>query len=542
MENLFFPTFNSGRAKQVDMFKRNPTGGRGSDTNHPAYKKSIFATVAAEYSIGEVLLGSAYRGLLLTRSEADIDLNQIKSLPDSPNAFPEELGGPDLWHILLEQEDGGLASPVRGGQKSQHFPQLMPLVPPIAYYACVLGKVRSRWNPANLLLHVIGAGLGELEGKKLVQRLGKALDIEKDEDIFARFVFRAFKPNVQLPMQPPYAFLSLTSDQLRGFRGQTTNPALLRSPAERFCLDLEAVLDIKKRLTRRQWTVLLEALLRIGLATHVLWVCHINTIFWDLALSVLEGGAVPGEQEIEALLWQSHRSKKALLEFGYRADLPIKKLIEQYAYARFGINLLLYLLEDAGCSWSRDRIIGYSSVAGTPAPRGIRIFLEHLAANRSALDNESLTHGGISAAHWLRGTCLDILEEKRDLAKCDSGFTNNLLEFTRHVLGQVQTDNVEKISYDQAFLLANISGRKGRYQWITQPGPAMLISLVHACCYAQGSVPASIEDFRSHLADYGLRVPTGELAKGKVGADLASLGLVVDSPDAAGGRLLVDPF
>jgi hypothetical protein len=45
-----------------------------------------------------------------------------------------------------------------------------------------------------------------------------------------------------------------------------------------------------------------------------------------------------------------------------------------------------------------------------------------------------------------------------------------------------------------------------------------------------------------HLADYGLHAPAGELAGGQVGTDLEKLGLVVDSPDAAGGRLLVAPF
>jgi hypothetical protein len=55
-------------------------------------------------------------------------------------------------------------------------------------------------------------------------------------------------------------------------------------------------------------------------------------------------------------------------------------------------------------------------------------------------------------------------------------------------------------------------------------------------------MPVSLADFRSHLAEYGLHVPAGELIGGKTGHDLAMLGLVVDSPDAAGGRLLVPPF
>src|SRR6266566_6978981 len=177
---------------RVEEFLDDPTGRGRGERNHPSYDNSILATVAPEYSIGEVLLGSAYRGLLLMRAERDVDLEKIDGLPD---IFSHDLGGPGLWRTLLKQEQGGLASPVRGGQKTIRLPQLMPLVPQIAYHACVLGRVRSRWNPWNLLLHVIGGGLGEIKGKELIKRLGDSLRVEEDEDNFARFVARAFNPS-----------------------------------------------------------------------------------------------------------------------------------------------------------------------------------------------------------------------------------------------------------------------------------------------------------------------------------------------------------
>lgn len=70
----------------------------------------------------------------------------------------------------------------------------------------------------------------------------------------------------------------------------------------------------------------------------------------------------------------------------------------------------------------------------------------------------------------------------------------------------------------------------------------MLVMLVHACCAANPSIPVSLDDFRQRLGEYGLHVPAGELVDGKTGRDLARLGLVIDSPDAAGGLLLVPPF
>jgi hypothetical protein len=130
-------------------------------------------------------------------------------------------------------------------------------------------------------------------------------------------------------------------------------------------------------------------------------------------------------------------------------------------------------------------------------------------------------------------------EELRALALCDSGYTKNLFEFARHSLGQVWAKQADQRSYDLAYLIAFSGERKPQ---LVQPGPAMLVVLVHACCAANPSIPVSLDDFRRHLSEYGLHVPAGELVDGKTGRDLAMLGLVVDSPDAAGGRLLVRPF
>jgi len=260
-------------------------------------------------------------------------------------------------------------------------------------------------------------------------------------------------------------------------------------------------------------------------------------------LSAASGNPLPSEIEIEANLWQSHRDTNSFLEFGHNADLLIRRLLEKYVHARFGLNLLFCLLEAAGRPWLPTQAVGYSRTVGISAPSAIKLFLEHVSNSRTILDAASISYGGASVSQWLPATCAALLEEHSSLAKCQSGFTSNILEFARYSLGQVETEDPEKKSYDQAYLLANLAGgRRRKPLWVTQPGPAMLISLVHACCHAQGDIPATTEDFRSHLADYGLRVPTGELATGRVGTDLENLGLVIDSPDAAGGRLLVDPF
>src|SRR4051812_6675293 len=221
----------------------------------------------------------------------------------------------------------------------------MPIVPPVARTACVLGKKpRSRWYPANLLLEVVGGGAGQARGKQIVEALGSHLAVDDKDDLFARFVARALDAAMPAPASspstPPFASLEPGDDQLHGFRGSVPATENL-SPAERFCNDLGSVLELKPKLTRRQWTVLVEAALRLGLGMHTLWVCQLNVLAWKLVVDVASGKAVPPEAELESLLWTSHCGEHPLLEIGQNSEPMLKQLVERYAYARFGLNLLL---------------------------------------------------------------------------------------------------------------------------------------------------------------------------------------------------------
>lgn len=515
---------------QVSDFEDAPTSER-----HGAYAASMLYTTAPEWSTGEVLLAAAYRGLLLGVRESAVDLEDISRVSE---AIPPLLGGRETWSRLLA-ERGGIASPLRHGQYSPTAShQLMPLVPSIARIAGVLGKrPRSRWNPSNLLLETIGAGLGKIEGESLVRALGASLEVADTDDVFARFVEQSLQQGLQgvgpQPVgQAPFRSLTLADEKLRAFRSRTTSRLC---PAERFCRDLPAVLSVKNELTRRQWTVMLEAIFRLGLGMHVLWSCDANVTLWETALRVASGGVPPTSAEIEAAIWEIPDETRPLLELGTNAEPLMRRLIERYAYARTGLNLLLCALDDAGAAWPDATPIGFSSQTGLDAPSALAAFLAHVHANRHAI-------AATDAGQWLRtkvSQLFDKNEDLRALATCDSGYTKNLFEFARHSLGQVEAKDQDQRCYDLAYLVAFSGKRKPRP---VQPGPAMLVMLVHACCSANPSIPVSLDDFRHHLAEYGLHVPAGELVDGKTGRDLAMLGLVVDSPDAAGGRLLVRPF
>lgn len=516
---------------RVKEFEDSPT-----KTRHPVYEDSMFYSTAPEWSTGEVLLAAAYRRLILGVPESSVNLDNIEQVPA---AMPLETGGAEIWSQLLTQR-GGIASPLKHGQYSSLASrQLMPLVPSVARIAGVLGKrPRSRWNPSNLLLEAIGAGIGQQDGIALVRELGESLSIAPTDDVFARFVEASLQQGLGKVQPPPEATapfhsLQLEDEMLRAFR--SNQGAFRLCPAERFCRDLPAVLATKPSLTRRQWTVLVESILRLGLGMHALWTCNANVVVWEHALEVASGATPATAREIEAHVWQTHDKSRPLLELGADAEPLIERLIERYAYARTGINLLLCRLEEAGAPWSQKTPIGFSSSSGVSAPSALANFLTHVFTYRQLIAPSD-------AGQWLRsrvGQMFDEREDLRDLAKCDSGYTKNLFEFARHSLGQVKAKYPEQRCYDLAYLLAYTGERK---PLSLEPGPAMLVMLVHACCAANPSIPVSLDDFRQRLGEYGLHVPAGELINGKTGRDLGRLGLVVDSPDAAGGRLLVPPF
>src|ERR1700726_523437 len=100
-----------------------------SERSHGAYADSVLSSTAPEYATSEVLLGGAYRKLILGTHENEVDLERINALPSE---VAPAFGGDALWTALLFNF-GGIASPARSGQRrSRAMPQMMPVVPEVA--------------------------------------------------------------------------------------------------------------------------------------------------------------------------------------------------------------------------------------------------------------------------------------------------------------------------------------------------------------------------------------------------------------------------
>jgi hypothetical protein len=513
--------------------------GRPTAEVHPAYQGSILAPVAPEYTTGEGLIAAAYRTLLLGVSDSSVDLSSIDKLPDELDAAAErgDVGTfsdngraqfIESWRELVTTP-GGLSSPIPAGSQAR-LRQLMPLVPRLGYRSGVIGAFgRNRWQPGTLLLSALGTGGGPTHAGTLIEGLRAALRVERGDDLLARYVegcLAAVHPDREAPSLDSLVDTGLAAAAWRADQSDG------HIPAERFVADLAFVLELKPRLTRRQWTTMLEAQLRIGLSMHQMWLCNLNVKAWGLARRAMSSGAIDVE-EILATCWRPQEKDQPFLELGADSMPAVRRLLAGYARARLGLNLILFVLGEIEAGWS-DRL-GASPTA-SPA-ESLAAFLAHVAENGRALDElaESVTGQRLIAAAG------SLADRNAKLVSAQSGVTRNLLFFLRYSLGQLQTIDEEQASYDQGFLVHRPS-RALASERPVRPGPATLIMLVHTTCRSMGRVPASMDALRRHLAAYGLAASADELRNGSTVRELESLGLVVDSPDAGGGRLLADPL
>lgn len=485
--------------------------------------------VAPEWTVGEVLLAAAYRKLLLGFPEGDVDREQIdKHL--LVKLEPEE-----LWHHLLTKR-GGLASP-RPARERLGLKQLMPIVPEISLYSGAVGKKRKgRWEPGRLLISAIQSGAGPDGWYHAVSSLQNSLRVGPDDDLLAQFLEAQLRKvrSVQLPPEPPSQF-ELHAPAWRHYQGGQ------RTPAESFVRDLQCLQSLKGKLTRRQWTVLMEALLRLGLGTHMLWICRLNAQVWSLILEALEQRKRPEVAEVERRCWGGHGLDDPLLELGGDAGRMIKRRISGYAQARIGINVVLHALSGiTDAQWTSP--IGVSNDTNVLPSQRLADFLGHVANHAPEIEAHLQSSIEVASVRQFAGT---IADANSQFLRADGGTTTkNLYEFLIHTLVEmnVAKEDVEMSSYDQAYIAFRQRGKADNAPKYVRPGPAALIGLVSACCHAQQDILASLEDFRDFLAGYGISAPVGELQAGATGRNLEALGLVVDSPDAGGGRLLVDPF
>lgn len=482
--------------------------------SHVAYQDSALAmSPAPEYASSEVILSSLYRHVGLEGAtertvpqrgrDLDKEVQRYRDRSLKPDAAALDA---DTFHMLLHSV---LESPKLPNQSSKRFVQVTPLVPQAAVFSGSARLSSNSWPAGALVRRMVWLGSRDAASATSTwQALFDALTVADDDDIFARFLqaeIGAWSP------QPVWAAVDPGEQSM-------LDPADrdgLDYPAKRFVRDLGAIISAKDSMTRRQWTSLLEAIVRLAAVAHVAWLCDVHAKSWDCIKSALDGG---GPVDAAAARTAIYPKAFQFLSYGDRALPGIKDRASAFLQARLGLNATLWALHAVG--------IEASSLSSAAAVAEV---CDHLRSNATAIE-----------ASGIRDVLADVSERETRTLLCKKGIGSNIMEFARHVLGQRQAANPVLRGYDQGFSLRK-RGTNNSSPWVVGLGPVSVLALVH-CSLAGTTGPRSVRRLSQHLAGYGVIVDYQDIATNELGHQLRMLGLVLDSPDAESGMLLVPPF
>lgn len=481
--------------------------------SHEAYQESVLAmSPAPEYASSEVILSSLYRHVGLEGStertvpqrgrELDREVQRSRDRSRKPEGAALDA---DTFHLLLHSV---LESPKLPNQSSKRFVQVTPLVPQAAIFSGSARLSSNSWPAGGLVRRMVWLGSADDTAAAATwTSLFHALSVSEEDDVFARFLQAEMAAWVHEPSWSAFGVRER----------ETLNPADrngLEYPAKRFVRDLPAIIAAKHAMTRRQWTSLLEAIVRIASVAHVTWLCDVHAKIWGCLRASLDGQGPVDEVDARTAIYPRNFQ---FLSYGDRALPGIKDRASAFLQARLGINAVLWTLKEAGV-----QAAPLSSAASVAAA------CEGLRSRSSA-----------EIAH-IREVLAEVSERETRTLLCKKGIGSNIIEFARHVLGQRQAANPILRGYDQGYALRK-RGTSNSSPWVVGLGPVSVLALVH-CALAGTTGPRSVRRLSQHLAGYGTVVDHRDIATNDLGHQLRMLGLVLDSPDAESGMLLVPPF
>ena len=482
-------------------------------TSHAAYQDSVLAmSPAPEYASSEVILSSLYRHVGLETAtertvpqrgrELDKDVQRHRDRSRKPEDAALEA---DTFHLLLHSV---LESPKLPNQSSKRFVQIAPLVPQAAIFSGSARLSSNSWPAGALVRRMVWLGSPDSESAaRTWSSLFRALSVSDEDDVFARFLQAEMAAWVPEPVWCEFDVAE------RGVLDPVDRERL-EYPAKRFIRDLTAIIAAKHAMTRRQWTSLLEAIVRLASVAHVTWLCDVHARIWGCIKAALDGGGPVDEAVAREAIYPRNFQ---FLSYGDRALPGIKDRASSFLQARLGVNAVLWALDGAGLS-----VAPLSSA-------------QSLAAVCASVRSRSRTE-----IAGIQDMLAEISERETRTLLCKKGIGSNIMEFARHVLGQRQAANPVLRGYDQGFALRK-RGTSNSSPWVVGLGPVSVLALVH-CALAGTRGPRSVRRLSQHLASYGAIVDHRDIATNDLGHQLRMLGLVLDSPDAESGMLLVPPF
>ena len=494
----------------LPLFKQDPWS-----KSHSSYGKGALVMVPApENATSEVVLSSLYRVIGLPGVSESSVTSQGTHLQGMIRNAREKASPPqkgaldaDAFDTLLTSV---LESPKRPNQSSKRFLQVTPLVPQLALFSGSPRMGGTPWTPGNLVRRMVWLGSSDHKAAETTwKRLFDALTVHQTDDVFARFV--QSEVEAWLP-KPSWTFVPAPADSMP-LRPEVGAGAF---PARQFVQDLNSVIAAKSLLTRRQWTSLLEAVLRLGTVAHVIWLCELHYRVWVCLSEALNGAGPMTEHEAQERMFPERFS---FLPFSNKPLPGIKDSISRYLTARLGINAALWALEEA----HEEPGDIFGSAEGL-----VKVCDQIRRCTKSSLSSV------------IRETFEELFDRETRTLLCRKGIGANINEFVTYSLQQRQTANPRLRGYDQGYLLRK-RGIHSSSPWIVSLGPVAAIALVH-CSLSDVAGPRSVHRLAQHLSQYGVTLDHRDIPQNELGNQLRMLGLVLDSPDAESGMLLVPPF
>lgn len=469
---------------------------------------------APEYATSEVVLSSLYRVIGLPGSSERSVPPQGTKLQGLIRRAREKVSAPTIGTLGADAFDtllnSVLESPKRSNQSARRFLQVTPLVPQLALFSGSPRLAGNPWTPGMLVRRMVWLGSRDRATAEATwRRLFDALTVREGDDIFARFV--QSEVEAWLP-EPSWSFVPAPPEAMPNFPDVGGGAF----PARQFVQDLDSVMASKDLLTRRQWTSLLEAILRLGTVAHVMWLCELHARVWACLSEALSGYGPKSVNDARQRMFPERFSFLPL------SNLPlpgIRDNISRYLTARLGINATLWALEEAGT---------------TPA--------DLLGSADGLLEVCDQVRSCCTGSHAsdIRETVEELVDRETRTLLCRKGIGSNINEFVTYSLQQRRPANPRLRGYDQGYLLRK-RGIHPNSPWIVSLGPVAAIALVH-CSLSGVAGPRSVHRLAQHLSQYGVSMDHRDIPQNELGHQLRMLGLVLDSPDAESGMLLVPPF
>lgn len=498
----------------LENFKADPWK---NEKSHRAYRDSVFAIrPAPEFATSEVVLSSMYRAVGFARfSEKKVIEAGREFQKKATQSGAPPLGGVsnDTWTTVIFH---ALASPKQSHQSTRRVLQMSPLVPDANLYSGSARLAGNPWNPGALIERMIAIGADSETSKNLWTQLFDALSVSGNDDAWARWLQEEFARRKPANVDSKWSFSPWEQD---GIGISDEDRTLLTFPSQQFVIDLESVLAAKTTMTRRQWLSLVEAVVRLGSVSHVMWLCGVNTRIWECTVKILNGTSRAPETpaQIQDAIFSS---TKHHLNYGSSVLPAIRNVVSGYLGARLGLNFVLWALDP-----------DQSEITALNTTGDLINFFAKVEQHRTSPN----VNGLLTQVQDLK----DQPDHARTLA-CKKGIGSNLVEFARYVLGKRQAAESSLRSYDQSYVL-NKRGTANSSPWVVSLGPVALLALVH-CCLRQFRGPRSVRYLSRHLEKYGISMSVENISSSEIGKELRMLGLILDSPDAESGILLVPPF